>query len=377
MVTKSIERAQEKVEHMNFDHRKHLLEYDDVMNQQRKTIYALRKQVLEGIYEVDESPSPDAPADAQVRTLPQAEIDRFLERIRPTVEMMVKVFGTLPTPAEGEKQAEPQESNIQDLKSVRTAELEREVYRYFGVRVPLDGTEEKPAEAFERILAEVPKSLVQQRERLLDLSDQFAGDLVDKNYAENRPIQECIADIADEVQKIFDIKLEGLKGVQKPEDIHKNVYDRIEARHRERENEIPPELLLWAFRDFYLRETDKQWIDHLQNMDALRQAIGLRGYGNKDPKQEYKREGYEMFVEMIDSIQRNVLQRTFKVQLEKGTDIGRVRPRKQRQTVEGRGEARQRRTVKRDQPKVGRNDPCPCGSGKKYKKCCMSKELSA
>ena len=111
---------------------------------------------------------------------------------------------------------------------------------------------------------------------------------------------------------------------------------------------------------------------------SRRSGIGLRGYGNRDPKQEYKREGYDMFTEMMQNIKVNVLTKTFHVQIENKEDAQRISmPRRTTRTIEGRGsmgggpaERKKPTTVKRDQPKVGRNDPCPCGSGKKYKKCC-------
>ena len=138
------------------------------------------------------------------------------------------------------------------------------------------------------------------------------------------------------------------------------------------------DVLLTAFRHFYLREIDKQWLDHLAAMDNLRAGIGLRGYGNKDPKQEYKREGYEMFTEMMSNIKVNVLEKTLHVKIERQEDAQRIAmPRRTQKTIEGRGgevgdgpqERRKPSTKKRETPKVGRNDPCPCGSGKKYKKC--------
>jgi len=393
MVTKSIERAQQKVEHMNFDRRKHLLEYDDVMNQQRKTIYALRRQVLDGRYEIEQDVAVDDDGDRaessapQTRELPQEDLDRYREHIKNTVETMVRVFGESPgreEAASGSGEDDEDESvyledvEINDLTGVRAVELEHEIYRYYGIRVPLEKLAREPALVLETILEEVPKSLVQQRERLLDLCDQLAGQLVDEFCPENRSVSEWdFNGLSAEIKRIFNIETGDLESLKKPEEIHRQLYEQIEALHLQREKDIPSELLLWAFRDFYLREIDKQWIDHLQNMDSLRDGIRLRAYGNKDPKKEYKKEGYGMFVEMVDSIQRNVLQRTFQVQLEKGTDISRRRPRKKRRTVEGKGETVQKRTVRRDHPKVGRNEPCPCGSGKKYKKCCMGRELNA
>jgi preprotein translocase subunit SecA len=113
-----------------------------------------------------------------------------------------------------------------------------------------------------------------------------------------------------------------------------------------------------------LRIVDEKWMDHLDAMDQLREGIGLRAYGQKDPLIEYKFEGYEMFQNMIDSIQDDVVRYIFRVNV--------VQPQQEqkRQVTENRyAEEGPKKPVRREN-KVGRNDPCPCGSGKKYKKCC-------
>ena len=151
--------------------------------------------------------------------------------------------------------------------------------------------------------------------------------------------------------------------------------------------------LLYFSRHFFLEEIDARWIDHLKAMEALREGIGLRGYGQKDPKQEYKKEGFVIFGEMMGIISRNVSEKLFHMQLsrtEQGNEVSVPQPqtRRARQTVEsgggdgvaaaasggnngaaGAGGEAAERPLRRNEPKVGRNDPCPCGSGKKYKKC--------
>ncbi len=148
-------------------------------------------------------------------------------------------------------------------------------------------------------------------------------------------------------------------------------------------------------RDFMLTEIDEQWRDHLKDMDALREAIGLQGYGQKDPKKEYKRLGFDKFADMMARINANVVNKLFRVQIQKaeaavpvvqaktltmeehgasgksddeaaesGTGApGEPKAKKPAKTEEA------KEPVRRERPKVGRNDPCPCGSGKKYKKC--------
>jgi len=143
----------------------------------------------------------------------------------------------------------------------------------------------------------------------------------------------------------------------------------------------------------YLQAIDQQWKDHLLSMDHLRQGIGLRGYGQKDPKQEYKKEGYEMFVQMTWRVKSAVVGNILRLQLvrqESAEEIEQKRLAMQRRAMAraqashaeagGDGESRPRpkqETVVRSQPKVGRNDPCPCGSGKKYKKCHGATETAA
>ena len=124
-----------------------------------------------------------------------------------------------------------------------------------------------------------------------------------------------------------------------------------------------------------LRVVDEYWMDHLDAMTDLRQGIGLRAYGQNDPVVEYKREGYEMFENMIDSIREEIVRRMFLVQVKPQTEIKREKVAK----VTSEGGAGDK-TVKRQpqvrKAKVGRNDPCPCGSGKKYKNCCLDKDLA-
>jgi preprotein translocase subunit SecA len=159
---------------------------------------------------------------------------------------------------------------------------------------------------------------------------------------------------------------------------------------------------MWAARTMQLEEIDNQWMEHLRTMDALREGIGLQGYGQKDPKKEYKKAGFNLFSDMMARIQANVVSKVFHVQIRHEAEQVPAMQAKQRQMVErgaagkvdqsdaqakaeqkraakggkpgkaaaaGGGAAPKAETVRRDKPKVGRNDPCPCGSGKKYKKC--------
>ena len=267
MVSKSIENAQKKVEGHNFDIRKHILEYDDVMNKQREIIYAHRAGVLGGSSIED---------DAEY--------------------WLVDVVDTLiNTHCPEEAYAE-----AWDLQGLREAALAQ-----FGTEVM--ATE--------------------------DMSEMGRDGLRDE--------------VLEHVQTLF------------------------KQRQREREEQIGSELRSQLERSLVLQVIDHHWKEHLLGMDQLRDGIGLRGYGQKDPLTEYKREGFDMFVAMMDRIKSDSLERLFKVQVVKGErppveDDEALPP----QMVFNRGDGESApRTVQRAQAKVGRNEPCPCGSGKKYKKC--------
>jgi len=181
-----------------------------------------------------------------------------------------------------------------------------------------------------------------------------------------------------------------------PEQVAKALFETAEKMALDKEKEMGTELLLRVFRHFYLEEIDRQWVDHLTNMEHLRDGIGLRGYGQRDPKQEYKKEGYDIFVNMMAATSSNVCSKLFKVQVHRETEIERIeredaqkhaaqlsamKMRHGSEPASGEEEAPPPRSaarpaprvtvqpVRRDGPKIGRNDPCPCGSGQKFKKC--------
>ena len=393
-LTKAIENAQKKVEARNFDIRKNLLEYDDVMNQQRKTVYALRRQVLEGTYHpVAISESEDAVAQAAAFEIRIDE--RLANWVRPILEALVRAYGrgaapdAAPLPdQEIEKGAGP--LPIDKIRWLDVTRLEQEVYYHFGCRVPLEEFQLDAPGALARLQHEVPLSLSAQRERLLDISDQIVVALVDEACPEKSSDEEWdLGGLAQMANEHFNLKppLTGdeLRALGSRSAIEKAIFDRVLQAIEAKERELSPGLFLRVFRLFFIEEIDRQWVDHLENMDHLRHGIGLRGYGHRDPKQEYKKEGYAMFVAMMGTTQTNVLKKLFRVQIQRKEDVDRMTPRPRRQVVEGRGgEARQTGAAQqargaglRAGPKVGRNDPCPCGSGKKYKKCCMAKEEGA
>ena len=119
-----------------------------------------------------------------------------------------------------------------------------------------------------------------------------------------------------------------------------------------------------------LQTIDTHWKDHLLAMDHLKEGIGLRGYGQKDPIREYQKEGYEMFMDMVQRIKEDSLSKLLMVRIQKEEEIDELREKTHQDYILNRGDEATQATVKREGEKIGRNTPCPCGSGKKYKKCC-------
>jgi len=273
MISKRIEAAQKAVEAQNFESRKHLLEYDDVMNKQRETIYGLRRQLLEG---------------QQLEGQDQKEyILGFCDRL---VDWLV-----------GEYCPKEQHADQWNVNGLR---------QEFWARLGLDLRQQE--------LKFDPKTL-----------DQLTAEL--KRLARGR-------------------------------------YD-------EREQVWTPERMRFHERMIMLQVVDAQWKDHLLTMDHLKEGIGLRGYGQRDPLVEYKRESYDLFANLMDRVEDETLRYLFlmKTPEEQEEMIRQYQRRKRREQAEmqmvgGGGAEKPQQVIRRD-AKIGRNDPCPCGSGKKYKKC--------
>ncbi|MBI5189592.1 MAG: preprotein translocase subunit SecA [Nitrospirae bacterium] len=262
MVSKAIENAQKKVEAHNFDIRKQLIEYDDVMNKQRTVIYEQRRQVL-------------GSEDLK---------DDVLDMVADTAPQIVNTF------CEQGKHAE--EWDHEGLAVV--------VKKQFGV----------------------------------------------------------------------DLDVEALKTQPSIESLSESLSMTLREAYENKEKEVGTEFLRWLEKRVLLDMIDSHWKNHLQNMDHLKDGIGLRGYGQKDPLVEYKREGFDMFMHMVDSIKTDTLERLFLVQLVRQEAMEKkVAPRPQRLILNRGDDAGVQQPVKSEKT-AGRNDPCPCGSGKKYKKCC-------
>jgi preprotein translocase subunit SecA len=203
-------------------------------------------------------------------------------------------------------------------------------------------------------------------------------------------------ELEDALKAQFNVDFELDPGT--PDEAAHQAWPKIEKRLGERETELGRDWLLYFQRHFMLEEIDQQWIEHLKTMDGLREGIGLQGYGQKDPKQEYKKAGFSLFNEMMQRISENAANKVFRVipqaqaqarpvpvieetereMIEKGvadksddaTDqAAQAEAGAKRAKARTAGDGATTAPVKRERPKVGRNDPCPCGSGKKYKKC--------
>ena len=282
-ITKAIATAQKRVEQHNFEIRKHLLEYDNVMNRQREVIYDERRKVLYGL-------------DLK------SYIDGLMEEI---IDYAIDTY--------------------------LNEKLRVDEWDFNGFRQYLDS--------------------------------RFSIKTKDLNLEEMRVVQ------------IKDVLLERMK----------NAY-------AEKEKDLGERMTRYFERMILLQVIDTRWKDHLWAMDSLREGIGLRAYGQRDPLVEYQHEGYDMFMDMIDRIKEETIEYLFKVRAVKEEqetsvfDASKQRlvheEKKQFQDAalsestqeaafyEGQLPEQKADTYKREAPKVGRNDPCPCGSGKKYKKCC-------
>ncbi|NLW03204.1 MAG: preprotein translocase subunit SecA [Clostridiaceae bacterium] len=263
MLSNAIESAQKRIEGINFQRRKSVLQYDDVMNKQREVIYSERYKVLNG----------------------ENLKNHILNMIDAVSDRIVNTYCSDESP--------PDDWDLAAMISHA-----------------------------EDIL--IPKGYLNLKE--IDLETVTTGDLKEK--------------IRQKAHEIYDQK----------------------------EAEFGEEIIRELERRVLLRVVDEKWMDHIDAMDQLKYGIGLRAYGQKDPVVEYKREGFDMFEEMIGSIQQDTVKMLFRIKKE---NIVVQRQQVARETSATHGETqRARQPKKREAFKVGRNDPCPCGSGKKYKKCC-------
>jgi preprotein translocase subunit SecA len=280
IISRRIENAQKAVEAQNFEARKHLLEYDDVMNKQRETIYSIRRSMLEG---------------------------------------------------------------------------------------------------------------KEQKDYVLSIAEDIALELVDTYCPrEEHPSKWNTTQFANEVLNQFGLELKSA-GIDPAQSSHPELADalveKVKARYEEKEKVFGAEMMRWLERRIILDIVDTQWKDHLLTLDHLKEGIGLRGYGQKDPLVEFKKEAFTLFEDMMARIDTETVRFLFLMRPAEPSEQPREpaqprtpppildaierRRKRAEQNLEFQAGAQQEapKTV-RSGAKVGRNDPCPCGSGKKYKKCC-------
>ncbi|MEZ4221619.1 MAG: preprotein translocase subunit SecA [Polyangiaceae bacterium] len=397
-VTKSVENAQRKVEERNFDIRKNLLEYDDVMNAQRKTVYSLRQQLLEGRYTPEELDELGKPTGDTKEIAPDDGVKKL---VKPLVPQLISFFADPPLELK-DKEGNPRSAkNRKDIekveKLVELPSLQREIYQLWGVKLDLDTRKKrKPVELHDELMEMVVRGLSEQRERMLDLIDRVLAAIVEESCPENKPPEDWDwANIREGYYEHFKVRLpEEVEEHGDAELLVRDLFARAEEFYRQREKDLGVENAMRVFRHLYLEGIDQAWQDHLSNMEHLRDGIGLRGYGQKDPKNEYKKEGYNLFLNMMAKVSSTVLLRFFEVQIQRTEDIealeavaaeehqqlldhavarhpGEEAPPEEllQQMLESAHSAPPPARSAPPAPKIGRNDDCPCGSGKKFKKC--------
>jgi len=270
LLSKAIENAQRKVEAHHFEIRKHLLEYDDVMNKQREVVYTKRRQILAG------------------------------ENLEEELEDMIQAVARRLTEAYANEHISSEEWDLKTLQDRLAGQ--------FGVQIDLN-------------------------------QDQFSN----------------------------------------PDALKNQIISLLHEAFNAQKERFGQEDMVGLMRYFMLQNLDTLWREHLLNMDHMRDGIGLRGYGQKDPLQEYKKEGFAMFVSMLQSYEDETLSLLLRVRPMREKTVEELEEERKKQQeinlILSHGEDQGKpSTVKRAKDKVGRNDPCPCGSGKKYKKCCGAKK---
>jgi preprotein translocase subunit SecA len=398
-VTKSVENAQVKVEQRNFDIRKNLLDYDDVMDAQRKTVYTIRQQLLQGRYqpeELDESGKPTGsvrPIDVR---------DSIKEEVAGLVAQLVGMFAETPlqlSDASGRPRPPTREelgkaTNLVDLET-----LQREIYHLWGVRYELTRVKKTPVEVYDELFELVARGLSEQRERLLDLIDRVLSAMIEESCPPNRPPEDWDwNEIRRGFKEHFKSELDAsIEEIGDAEALARATFEQAEVAYSQREKRFGVANTVRLFRHFFLEEMDRAWVDHLTNMEHLRDGIGLRGYGQRDPKNEYKKEAYDMFLNMMANVSSSVLVKLFEFRPQGADAIEELeaeaeqRHQAELETAVARhpgddtaapptggvqapslDELRQdarRPAPAKAAPKIGRNDLCPCGSGKKFKHC--------
>jgi preprotein translocase subunit SecA len=394
LVTRSIENAQRKVEERNFDIRKNLLEYDDVMNAQRKTVYTLRQQLLAGRYtpeDIDETGKPTG----EPRKIPVDPV--IAEDLAGPIAGLVGMFCDPQVPSvrrEGKVHYPTREDLEKADKLVELEALQHEVYQLWGTKIDVESRKKRtPVSMYDELVDLAPMALSEQRERILDLTDRVVSAMVEESCPENKPPEDWDwKGLREGFFEHFGHTLEpNIDELGDADVVVRKLYAIAEELYHAKEKELGTEICLRVFRHIYVENIDEAWVEHLSNMEHLRDGIGLRGYGQRDPKNEYKKEGYNLFLNMMAKVSGSVLTKLFKAQAQRKEEVAAMEQEAERRYHEELEKAVARHPSGEGQdpmdlpgaapepvparkpaaaaPRIGRNDPCPCGSGKKFKKC--------
>jgi len=264
-ISKAIENAQSKVEGHNFEIRKHLLEYDDVMNQQREVIYEQRRKAL-------------------------------------------------------------MESNLNPL--------------------------------------------------VMEMVEDLIYDIVDEFAIEKTPVKQWdLSGLEKRVKKIFNYAPEFKKATDEnynPQQLSETLFDKLKEIYQQKEASIGSEITRQIEKHIILQTVDTRWKEHLLSMDHLKEGIGLRGYAQQDPLRIYRKEGFDMFQGLMERVKEEIVDILFKIQLSAPSQVDEMKKQEQEDLSFSHSDGSNiKQPVQRNSKKIKRNDPCPCGSGKKYKKCCL------
>ena len=264
-ISKAIENAQSKVEGHNFEIRKHLLEYDDVMNQQREVIYEQRRKAL-------------------------------------------------------------LETNLQPV--------------------------------------------------VMEMVEDLIYDIVDEFVVDKAPVKQWdLQGLESRIKKIFNYSPDFKTAVDEnytAQQLSETLFDTLKQIYQQKEESIGSEITRQIEKHIILQTVDTRWKEHLLSMDHLKEGIGLRGYAQQDPLRIYRKEGFDMFQGLMERVKEEVVDILFKIQVSAPSQVDEMKKEEQEGLTFSHSDGSSiKKPVKRSSKKVKRNDPCPCGSGKKYKKCCM------
>jgi preprotein translocase subunit SecA len=219
---------------------------------------------------------------------------------------------------------------------------------------------------------------------IMEMVHKLVEDLVDTYTDPKLPFSEWDWEGLKEAFKqqfFFPLELEVIPKVKR-EDLVEMLFSQTREYYEEKEKHVGPELMREVEKFLLLHTLDNHWKEHLLNLDHLKEGIGLWGYAQKDPLVQYKKEGYQMFLEMLDRFREDVVRKLFAVQITRGEEVPSLSSSRRfsfelvrgplpfQEVPQGPPSPQVQGPIRRKTPKVGRNDPCPCGSGKKYKHCC-------